>query len=182
MHLRRLASFLLGIWIGGIVFAILATVETMRSAETYVLAGATGALELAVSADAAGTLMKYGADQRVRTYLERFQWSEVLLGVALAIVLFVGSRSIRLAAAATVIMLLLAVFLQVFMFPEIDYLARRLEFVNPREMASERSHLLALQWTYVEVGAVKLLLGLVTVGYLLIFRAHTRRASPAVAD
>lgn len=163
------------------VFMMLVAAESIQPVDSVLLKAAPRALELTQSlGDESGhMLLRYQLSEQARLDLKRFEWVEVMIGVTLVLVLFLATHATRLASAIGAVMVLLTVFLQVFIGPEIAYLGRQLDFVNPLKMPDEHNRLLALQGTYLALTGVKLLLGAALTWYLLSFRIHPRRADHA---
>jgi Mn2+/Fe2+ NRAMP family transporter len=181
MHWRRLASFLLGAWLMAMVFMVVAVSASIRPVDSLLLNAAPRALEIAQSIgdDSGRMLLRYQLAEQARMDLKRFEWVEVGIGVTLVTVLFLGTNATKLASALGAAMVLLTVFLQIFIGPEIAYLGRQLDFVNPLKVPDEHGRLLALQGTYLALTGVKLLLGTALAWYLMSFRVRVPRAHRA---
>ena len=177
MHWRRLASFLLGAWLMAMVFIVVVVSESIQPVDNLLSKAAPGALEIAqpLGSEAGRMLLQYQLSEQARMNVKRFEWIEVGIGVTLVAVLFLGTHATKLASAIGAIMVVLTLFLQIFIGPEVAYLGRQLDLVHPLKMPDEHGRLLVLQGTYLALTGVKLLLGTALAWYLMSFRVRLRR-------
>src|SRR5437879_3459974 len=112
MHTRRMATFLLGAWLGCSLFMSYLAVQNLRS-PTRTLANATPpATKLAqkLGEEDALLLLRFQASEQNRTYLFYWELVEILLALTLGGCLFLGTQKRILPLVFCGSMLLLVIF------------------------------------------------------------------------
>ena len=94
MHTRRLATFLLGTWIGCGALMALLVVENLRSATQLMAAPSAPAAKLIekLGTEDASLLLSYHAAEQSRNYLFVWETAQFALAVVLGICLFLGTQ------------------------------------------------------------------------------------------
>jgi len=94
MHIRRLAAFLLGAWLAGSFFMVLGAAHNLAAVER-VLASPPRQVGLSVellSEPVARNFFRYQANELNRWYFESWEWTQIVLGVALLGALIASGR------------------------------------------------------------------------------------------
>jgi hypothetical protein len=178
MHTRRMAAFLLGVWLGGSVLMILTQAANLRF---------TSSLLLTPSNQAADFMKKTGPQQNVEL-LMRYQaaeqnrryssiWEDTQFGLALILggCLFLGTQRRIFPQVFCGLMLLMVIFEHVGVTPELAFRGREADFPPGNATYGVQVRVWALDQVYAWVEGAKLVLGVLLSGYLFIFRARRTR-------
>ena len=174
MHSRRLACFVLGLWVAGGFFMAWVASENFGSVDRL-LAQPDPAATLRIKflgKDEARLLLRYAASEQNRFYFETWETVQVALGAVFFFFLLFGTNEgkIPICLALLLMVLLLA---QRFVFtPELKTTGKLLDFANPLTMAGERSRFRVLHTCYIAIEIGKWLIQLVLAAVLI-----TRRRS-----
>jgi hypothetical protein len=170
MHLRRIACFVLGAWIVGSAFAIYIATQSGSATELVMHFPPPEVNKMIqnLGADQTRQLLHYYGGEQTRLYLEAWGRFQLLLGFAVLLLLARSTRSNRLTLAMCGAMIVFAAFSHLVLVPEINYLARGLNFASG--WSANRARYLALRGTFTVLEVLKLSLGCVLAGYLFIYR------------
>jgi hypothetical protein len=174
MQFHRLASFLIGIWLGVSVFMDFVATQNFRTVDRVLGSSDVRAIEAAKKmgdADSGRFLLRYFAGEANRYLFEQWEWVELMLGLALLLVLLFGRTYQKLAMAVCILMICIVAGQRFELTPIITSLGRELEFSTS---ASNRFAVFHALYGYSELG--KLALGLVLAGRLLIRTGTNKRA------
>ncbi|MDX2180320.1 MAG: DUF4149 domain-containing protein [Bryobacteraceae bacterium] len=184
MHTRRLACFLLGLWIGGSIFMGTVAVFSFRSVDRMLdepLSYSSSAqaremiARLGGTADA-GMFLRHHSAELNRTLFEIWGWTQLVLGFLLLLGLIFGSGGSKPSMALAALMLILTAAAHFFVMPPIVGLGREVDFV-PRDAASPiRTQLSAWHSTYSTLEGIKLALGC-GLAFMLVVSSHRRRSN-----
>jgi hypothetical protein len=176
MHTRRMATFLLGIWIGCGTLMALLVVENLRSAARVMDAPAppAGKLIEKLGTGDASLLLSYQAAEQSRYYLSLWENAQMALAVMLGACLFLGTQKRILPLAFCAGMLLLVLFQHFAVTPELVFRGREADFPPGNTAFGTRTRVLLLAQVYWAAEALKFLIGAVLTAYLLLFRAKKR--------
>ena len=180
MHLRRIASFLLGAWLAGsltvliVCFSNLASVDEVMESTN---ADAQRVLAHAGSAAARAILHSLAAAENTRL-LSGWELAQAPLGILTALMLLF-ERPTRLLVALPVVMLLLIGFEHVLLTPEIAWLSPALAFAQDGTALAQRGRLDNIYRIYGFVEAAKALVGIALAVLLFVMRSgrRSRRSS-----
>jgi hypothetical protein len=176
MHTRRMATFLLGVWIGCSVFMGIIAVQNMRSpSETMSMPAAPAAqIMKKLSGEEARLLLRYQAVEQDRRYL--YTWEEVQLGLGLAVAacLFLATEKRKLPLVFCGMMVLLVVFEHFAITPEMIYRGRQADFPPGSVSLDTLARVWALEEIYIGVDVTKAAIGFLLTSYLFVFRARSR--------
>src|ERR1700722_12815246 len=94
MHTRRIATFLLGAWIGCSLLMDFLTLENLHAASTIVSTATAPAVKLLklVSPEDANLILRYEAVEMNRLYAYEWEIVELVLAIALLVCLVVGTQ------------------------------------------------------------------------------------------
>ena len=184
MHTRRMATFLLGIWLGCSALMIWFQFQNLRFA--------AGLLDTPSDSAAAMTkklpdtelrlMLRYHAVEQSRRYT--YLWEEVELGLAVALggCLLVGTQRRIFPLILCALMLLVVVFQHVGVTPELAYRGRQADFPPGNNTTGILLRMYALEQVYAWVEGAKLVLGAVLTSYLFVFRARRSRRQDHFVD
>lgn len=174
MHATRVATFLLGAWIGCCVFMDLLTLQNFR-----LVGVAIASASIQKGGPEQITLLRHFAAEQYRYYFWAWERVQILAALLVAAVLYlaVGKRWIPLMLCG--LMLALVLF-QLAIQPELTYLGRQADFPPGSQALGTLARVWALTEVWIGAESVKLLIGgLLTV---LMFRHRSfRLASRSVS-
>jgi hypothetical protein len=180
MHTRRLVAFLLGVWLGGMLFVAYSTNANFSTTKGILENAPEGPrllIELSGS-ERTSTLLTYNTAEINRSMVESWEWLQLGLGLGIVCTLPFAMRLKWLYLIAAVIMFILAIAQRSLLTPEIIGLGRMLDMAGGTvwtqdDLWKQRRSLHTLQELYLSCELVKAVLGLGLTGTLLIFRRKT---------
>ena len=116
-------------------------------------------------------LLRFHAAEQTRTQFETWELTQVVLGLLLIAVLYLGTHVSRYIVALCGIMLLIVGFVHFVVTPELIWIGRTLDFVPN----GSRRRIWTLYGLYAGLDLVKLLLAVIIVGYLFRFKSRAPR-------
>lgn len=174
MQFHRLASLILGIWLGVSVFMDFVAVQNFQSVSRVLGSVDLRAVEAAKKVsdpDTLRQLLRYFAGETNRFLFEQWEWAELLLGLALVLVLLFGRTDQKFAMSLCLLMLIIVAAQRFKLTPAITTLGRELEF---SASASRRFNFYHAAYGYMEIA--KITLGLLMALRLLIRRRASKKA------
>lgn len=183
MHTRRVATFVLGAWLGCSLLMILLQVGNLRFTASLL---ATPSQEAAAFLKKAGSqdfalMMHYQAAEQNRRYGDLWEDTQFGLGIVLAGALFLGTQRRIFPLVVCGLMLLMVLFEHIGVSPELAFRGRETDFPPGNTALSSLVRMYALGQVYGWVEGAKLVLGVLLGGYLFIFRAgRTRKQLDAI--
>lgn len=176
MNLRRLAAFILGIWIGGSVLMDVVAIQNFHSVDRLLAESGTGAAAQvrSIGHDAARLLLRRHAAEQNRWYFEL--WERVQFGIAscLGLVLLFGVYPNRLRLLLCILMFLIVATDRFILTPEITKLGRAVDYVPGYAPSTDRDRFGTLHGLYSSLELAKLGVGFFLAGALLLRRRHDR--------
>ena len=184
MHTRRVATFILGVWLGGSLMMLL-----LQTANLHFTASL-----LATPSDQAAEFLKHGAQQdyalmmhyqaaeQNRRYEDIWEDVEFGLGAILAATLFLGTQRRIFPMAICGLMLVMLIFEHVGVTPSLGYRGRETDFPPGNAAVDALVRMYALGQIFAWVEGSKLVLGILLAGYLFIFRARRIRVKSDSID
>ena len=175
MHYRRIASLLLGLWLGvGLLMAWIA-IETFRSVDRLLVApGPVVAIQIkALGPGGARALLRYQAAEQNRSFFEQWEICQLILSVGFFSFLLFGSNEGKFSLLLLLIMFLIVAAQRFFMTPELSSLGRTFDFIPADVPSVERNRFWMLHSMYTGSEVLKFGLGLV-LGARLIFHRERR--------
>jgi hypothetical protein len=175
VHTRRVATFLLGIWIGCSLFMSAVAIENNRS-PNLVLNGPiepAGKMVQALGVDQARLLLSHLAAEQTRLYFSLWEDVEIPLALVLAAFLFLATQRRILPLVLCGLMLALVLFEHFAISPELAYRGRATDFPPGSAAFGAQARVWALNQVYAGLETTKLVVGGVLASYLFFFR--TRR-------
>ena len=180
MHTRRLVAFLLGAWLGGILF-----VTYTAYANSYTTKGiiehpteAPRRLTELSGSDRVASLLRYQTAELNRSMIESWEWMQLALGLAVIITLPFAMRLKWAYVLAAIVMFGIVLAQRTLLTPEMIGVGRLLDMAGGNawtqdDLWKERQSMHTLEQLYISLDAVKVLFGLSLTGALLIFRQKT---------
>ena len=169
MHSRRLASLLLGLWLGSGVFMAWVASENFATVDRL-LAQPAPAATLRIKMlgkDEARLLLRYEASEQNRTYFEVWETIQVVLGAVFFFFLLFGTTEGRIALSLALVLVVLVLVQRFVLTPELQAIGKLLDFTGPLAMSGERGKFRVVHTSYVivEVGkwAIQLVLAAILV-------------------
>jgi hypothetical protein len=153
MHTRRMATFLLGAWLGCSLFMSFLAVQNLRSPNRTLANATPPATKLAqkLGEEDALLFLRFQASEQNRTYLFYWELVEFLLALTLGGCLFLGTQR----------RILPLVF-------------READFPPGSRAYGTQMRLLLMEQGYIGTEAAKLVIGGILASYLFVFRAPRR--------
>lgn len=178
MHYRRVASFILGAWVIGSLFALYITSDSWSAVDRIFQMPPPQIAEMtaALHPDQMQLLLRYYGAEQARICLHDWGIIQLLLGPLLIVLLLRARHVSRLMLGVAGAMLIFGAFSSFVLLPEIAYLSRILHF--SAGWSGDRARYLALHLTYFVLEALKLALAMALAVYLFAYRKHAR---PTVA-
>ena len=173
-----MATFLLGVWLGGSLLMILIQAGNLRFTTSLMLSPSDQAAQFmkkAASPQDVALLLRYQAAEQNRRYL--YIWEEVQfgLGLILAACLFFGTQRRIFPLAFCGLMLIMLMFEHIGVTPELAFRGRETDFPPGNATYALQVRVWALDQVYAWVEGAKLVLGVLLSGYLFVFRARRTR-------
>ena len=176
MHSRRIATFLLGAWIGGCVLMGLMELQNLRSPALVLDAPVPPAAKMiqTLGQEQTRLLLRHFAAQQTRH--DSYLWEElqIPLGFAVLLCLFFGTRRRILPLVLCAMMLGLVVFRHIAITPELSYRGPETDFPPGNAALGPMARLWAMQQVYAGVEIVKLIVGGALASYLFFLRPPRR--------
>ena len=177
MHTRRMAGFVLGVWLGGSILMILIQVENLRFTSSLLSTPSDQAAEFLKKAPQENIqlLMRYQAAEQNRRY--SYVWEQAQFGLALILgaSLFLGTQRRIFPLVFCGLMLLMVIFQHIGVTNELAYRGREADFPPGNASYSAQTRVWALDQVYGSVEGTKIVLGALLSGYLFTFRARRTR-------
>lgn len=175
MHSRRLACFLLGLWLGGGLILIWITRQNL-SVPDRILAQPDPAATLRMKLlgrDEARNLLRYEASEMNRYYLEVWEIVQIVLGALFFFFLLFGTTEGKFPLTLALLLLVLILVERFLLTPELYGLGKLLDFGAPAAMHGERARYRVIDAAYFAIELAKWAMQLLLAG-LLIGRSRTR--------
>jgi hypothetical protein len=174
VQFSRLASFIVGIWLGVGIFMDFVAVENFHNVGRVLGSMDLRAVETAKKVgdqDAARMLLRYSAGEANRYLFEQWEWAELMLGLALLLVLVYSGAHQKWTLPLCFLMMCLVAAERFKVTPAITQLGRELEFSSS---ASRRFAAYHAAYGYIEL--TKLALGFILALRLLIRPRSSKKA------
>jgi hypothetical protein len=177
MHTRRLVAFILGVWLGGMLF-IAYTTSSNSSITTGILdnppEGQRALIELS-GKDRVTTLLRFNTAELNRALIESWEFVQLGLGLAVVCALPFALRLKWLHLMAAGAMFAIVIAQRTLLTPEMIGLGRMLDLAGGTAATQdalwrERHSLHTLQQLYIALDVAKVILGFGLTAALLIFR------------
>jgi len=174
MHHSRIAALLLGAWLAGTLFMSFVATRSLDEVDIVLKAPGPPAETMIrmIGYDNARMLLRLMAGEENHYYVNTWEQIEIVLGVLLTAVLFLGVRNAGLGTLAAA-MLVLALFSHFKITADLSWLGRSVAFVPWNVRSLLRDQYWKLTGIHQAIAVVKLLLGSIIAG--LLFAVRRRR-------
>jgi hypothetical protein len=181
MHSTRIATFLLGAWIGCCVFIDLLALENLRLASGVLNSAIPPAVEIIhkSSREELGLLLRYFAAEQYRYYFSTWELVQIPIALLLFGVLYFAAEKRPLPQILCGLMLALVLF-QLAINPEWAYRGREADFPPGSQTLGTQARVWALTEVWIGAESAKLLIGALLASYLFTYKS--RRRSRRMAD
>lgn len=179
MHSRRLACFLLGMWLAGGLFMAWVATENLGSVDRMLQQPAPAAtLRIRLlGREEARNLLRYEAAEQNRYYFEQWEIVQFVVASAFFFFLLFGTTEGKLSLALALALVAIVVLQRFLLTPELQATGKLLDFANPAAVGGERAKFRVMHAAYVglECGkwGIQLLLAAVLIG-----RGRARSRNP----
>jgi hypothetical protein len=179
VHTRRIATFLLGAWMGGCLFMGAIEIQNLRSPALVLNAVPPPAQKMiqTLGHDPAQLLLRYLAAQQNRYYSSVWEEVQIALGLSVGLCLFFATQRRRFPFLLCALMLVLLLFQHFIITPELAFRGPETDFPPGNTAAGPMARVWALQQVYIGVEIAKLIAGGVLATYLFLLRTLRRRRS-----
>lgn len=181
MHYRRLACLLLGAWLAGSLFMIMVATQNFRAVDRLLESPSPRAAKQiqALGKSEARLFLRYQVSEQNRWYFEAWERAQLVLGVLLMLAFLLGAETRPSMLVLSAVMLAAVALQHWLMTPEIVRLGRMIDFLPAVKVSAARARFWNFHTAYSTTEVIKLVLGLLLTGRLLVRR---RRRTPEVSD
>ncbi|MBZ5582862.1 MAG: hypothetical protein LAQ30_11820 [Acidobacteriia bacterium] len=156
MHSRRIACFLLGLWLGGELLLAWIAAATLRSADgLFAEPAPAAALHIKESGPAGARLLRYHAAEQVRDFMSDWGLAEIGLTAFLLLFLLFGTHEGKITLSIALVIVAIVLAERLALSPEISALGRMLDFAAVKAYPAERIRLAVLEKSYWGVEILK---------------------------
>ena len=184
MNFRRLAAFILGVWMAGSALMDIVAIQNFHSVDRLIAEPGTGAAAQVRSIGHDGTrlLLRRHAAEQNRWYFEH--WERVQFGIALCLglVLLFGVYPNKFRLLLCLLMFLIVATDRFVLTPEITTLGRALDYSPTYAPSKDRDRFGTFHTLYSSLELAKLGIGFFLAGALLLRRRHDRGRFARNAD
>ncbi|MGA3203852.1 MAG: hypothetical protein ABSF12_15300 [Bryobacteraceae bacterium] len=184
MHTRRVATFLLGAWLGCSLFMTLVALQNVHSSDLVLTSpvGPVGNMIKALGQDQIMLLLRHHAAEQTRSLYSIWEQAQVGLGVALGICLYFATQKRILSLVLCGVMLAVVLFQLWAITPELSYRGREMDFSPGSATNTAMVRTLLLYQVMVVSEGLKLVVGGILASYLFVFRTSRKRSSRREVD
>jgi hypothetical protein len=177
MHARRLACFLLGLWLAGGLFMAWVATQSFHEVDRLLShTNPTATLHYQPLGEDARPLMRFQASEFNRSLFHVWENVQLALGLALFVLMLFWSHENKFVLGGIVVLLLLTVAQRFVLSPEILALGRMLDFAAPDASQPERNQFWIAHTAYAAVEVTKWLLALLLTGRMVFSSKRSGRS------
>jgi hypothetical protein len=175
MHSTRIATFLLGAWIGGCLFADLLAIENVRLASSVMSSAIPPAVQIIQKAgrQEVASLLRYFAAEQYRSYFSAWELIQIPGALLAAGLLYFAAEKRAMPQILCGLMLALVLF-QLAIHPELAYRGREADFPPGSQLLGAEARLWVLLEVWAAAEAAKLAAGVVLASYLFTYKSRKR--------
>ena len=175
VHFRRLACFLLGLWLGGGLFMDMVVTQNFRSVDRLLSRPAPAAAQQLekLGHDDARMLLRHQVSEQNRWYFESWGKIEIAIGAAVLLVLLFGSTEKTFSLLLALLMLFAVIVQRFALTPQMVILGRAIDWVPIDQPSPERTRFWLMHNAYVGLEIMNWALGFLLTAKLL-FRSGKR--------
>ena len=177
MHTRRVATFLLGAWIGCSLFMGFVVLQNLHSSNLVLNSPLEPVTRIVkgIGQDQVTLLLRHQAAQQTRSLYTIWEEAQILLGLALGGCLYFATQKRLLSVVLCAVMLALVMFQFWAITPELSYRGREMDFSGPGDPSGNPVRMLLLYQVLVVTEGLKIVIGGVLASYLFVLRTSRRR-------
>jgi hypothetical protein len=185
MHSSRVATFLLGAWLGCCLLMDAIAVQNLRLAERFMSSPIiqVTALTNILGPQQTTTLLRHFVSEQNRFYFANWELVEIPAAlVTIAFVYFACEKRITPLVLAA-LMLVMVVFQAFAITPEWGYRGREVDFPPGSDNIGQQARLWAMTQIFMGVEATKIFIGLILTTYIFLFKSRKRvRSSERLSE
>ncbi|MBZ5724836.1 MAG: hypothetical protein LAP87_07545 [Acidobacteriia bacterium] len=181
MHSRRLACFLLGLWLGGSLLMVWIATGNFRSADRA-LEQPNPAVALQIKTfgfTQTRLLLRYQISEQNRLSLETWEYAQLFFGIFLFFFFLFGTGEGKFSLAAVLCMLAIVVFQRFLLTPQLIGLGRSIDFL-PDAASHEHKQFQVISQAYSIIEPVKWVLGLALAAVMIWRRGRSGYAGQEI--
>ena len=173
MHVRRLATLLLGAWLAGCFFMTWVATGNFASVERVLKTpSAKAQRELTdIGLARSRALLRFQASEQNRHYFYNWETVQLVLAVVVAVVLLFATNGDKLVMGLSVFMLAIVVIQHFTMTPQVIEVGRVIDFASSDELTAEKEMFWNLHKAYTVVELSKMAGGII-LGIRMIYMSH----------
>jgi hypothetical protein len=175
---RRIATFLLGLWIGGCVLVDLLALQTGHSAEQFLNGpGEASAFVEKAGKDDLATILRHVELEDTRAMLDAWEWAQLGLAAGIGTLMLFSDQRKRLGIAMLLVMSVITIGQAFLITPQWTDFGRELDFARQGAQPVVANRIAMLTQTYGVLEIVKLLVGGVLASYFFAMESTVKRRS-----
>jgi len=177
MHARRLACFILGIWLGGCLLLVFVAAQNRKQVDRILAQASPAArLELKALGPNARQVLLYEAAEQDRTYWKNWTLAQIGIGTLFFLLMLFGSHENAFVLVGILIMVALAALQRFLILPEWAALGRMTDFLPGDQGGPERTRYGLLGTVCYAVEGVKWIAVLVVTSGMVFSRRRSGRS------
>jgi hypothetical protein len=177
MHARRLATFFLGLWLGGSLFMVWMARQNLRGVDRLLSReDPVATLQLKPLGNDAATILRYTASEQNRWYYHKWEIIQLVFGAAFLAIMLFGSRENKFILLGVLVLFLTVALQNLLITPELTALGRVLDFAPPDQAAPDRNRFWIVQTAHMGVEAAKCAVLLLLTGQMVLSRKRSGRS------
>lgn len=175
MHSTRIATFLLGAWIGCCILMDVLALQNLRLANGVVSSATPAAVEIIqkTGQEQAGLLLRYFAAEQYRYYFSTWELIQIAYALLLAGVLYLAAEKRPVPLVLCGLMLTLVLF-QLAIHPELTYRGREADFPPGSQALGIQARVWALTEVWIGAESAKLLIGGLLASFMFTYKSRRR--------
>jgi hypothetical protein len=180
MHSRRLACFVLGLWLGGGLLVAWIATQNFRVVDRLMLQPEPGAALHLKELGSANTrlLFRHQVSEQNRAMFESWEYAQFGLGMLFFFFLLFGTREKKFPLLVVLAMLAVVLLQRVLLTPELVSLGRNIDFVPADVPSPERTRFWVIHSAYSGLEVLKWGAGLALAASFIISTRRGRSDSP----
>jgi len=146
MRAKRLATLLLGAWLGAGLFMSWVAASNFDSVDSVIKSSA-GRMQFEVKeigSERLRMILRHHSGEQNRHYFSQWEWIQLLLGAILAVLLLFETNANRVIMAMSLLMLAITAIQHFTITPQIIEIGRSIDFSSSEDMVPERQ----VFWNY----------------------------------
>jgi hypothetical protein len=183
MHSTRVATFLLGVWIGCCVFMDFLALENLRLVGSVINSATPAAGEIIQKGgqEQMTLLLRYFAAEQYRYYFSTWELIQIPGALLLAGVLYLAAEKRPMPQILCGLMLALVLF-QLAIHPELAFRGRETDFPPGSQTLGMQARVWALTEVWIVAESTKLIIGGVLAGFMFSYKSRRRSRRSAEDD